>query len=127
MTPTPSLKDLDPARHDPGYWHRLHRRIIDTAGPELARRRRMNASVPVLVLEWSRTVVPAALLAATVAGLLLLRGAPEAPSPDRFAVAPEISVDELIEERGGDFMEAAVGAPETSADGGIVWFAGGGF
>lgn len=127
MTRMPPLNDLDPAREDPGYWHRLHRRIVDAAGPELARRRRNHASVPVLVLEWSRTVVPAALLAATVAGLLLLRGAPDTPSTDTFAVAPGVSVDELIEERDRDFMEPAVGSAETAGGGVAVWFAGGSF
>lgn len=125
MTRIPSLRELDPARTDAGYWHRLHMRIVAAAAPELARRR-ARGSVPGLVLEWSRAVVPAALLAAMMAGILLLQDGPDAPA-DRLTAASGVAVEELIEGAAGDFMEPAVASLETDEDGGTVWLAGGSF
>lgn len=91
------LRELDPAHRDPGYWHRLKRSILAAAAPELARRRAMEElTVSAVLLSWSRTVVPAALLAAALAGLLLLRQ-PVAPGPSPAAV-DELLVGELPEE-----------------------------
>jgi len=75
------LATLDPERTDPGYWHRLHRWVVNGAGPELARRRRaVNATVSEVVISWWRTLVPTAAAAAALATFLLLRQeAPRAP------------------------------------------------
>src|SRR5687767_7441968 len=75
------LATLDPDRRDPGYWHRLQRWVVNSAGPELARRRRTaNATVAEVVLSWWRTVVPTAAVAAALAAFMLLRQeAPRAP------------------------------------------------
>ncbi|MSR37013.1 MAG: hypothetical protein EXR95_10320 [Gemmatimonadetes bacterium] len=75
------LATIDPERMDPGYWHRLHRWVVNAAGPELSRRRRMaSATVSEVVLSWWRTLVPTAAVAAALAAFLLLRqDAPRAP------------------------------------------------
>lgn len=93
-----SLEELDPERRDPGYWHRLRRSILAAAAPELARRRAVEElTVSGVLLSWSRTVVPAALLAATLAGLLLLRQ-PPASGPSSPAAVEEFLVGDLQEE-----------------------------
>ena len=69
-----ALELLDPERSDPGYWMRFRSRVMRLAGPELARRRLMGEpSLPDVVMSWSRAVVPAAMLAAALAGIVLLR------------------------------------------------------
>lgn len=68
------LRALDPERSEPGYWARLHRRVMEAAAPELARRRAIrDVTLDEVMSSWARTVVPTALLAAVVAGLLLLQ------------------------------------------------------
>lgn len=76
------LRALDPERFEPGYWARLHRRIVQAAAPELARRRALrDVTLDEVMFSWARTVVPTALLAAAVAGLILLQDArPEPPA-----------------------------------------------
>lgn len=95
--PRVPLQELDPEHRDPGYWYRLRRSILAAAAPELARRRAMEElTVSGVLLSWSRTVVPAALLAAALAGLLLLRQPRvEGSSP---AAVDELLVGELEEE-----------------------------
>ena len=74
------LVQLDPERDRPGYWARFHRSVVQRAALELARRRRATAlTVSGMVTSWARTVVPSALMAAAVAGLILLR-APAEPT-----------------------------------------------
>jgi hypothetical protein len=75
------LATLDPDRTDPGYWHRLHRWVVNAAGPELARRRRaVDATVSEVVISWWRTLVPTAAMAAALSAFLLLRqDAPRQP------------------------------------------------
>lgn len=91
------LEELDPARRDPGYWHRLRRKILAAAAPELARRRALEGlTVSGVLASWSRAVVPAALLAATLAGLLLLRQPQTTPGPSPAAV-DELLVGDLEE------------------------------
>src|SRR6185503_6128131 len=71
------LSTLDPEHGDPGYWHRLHRWVVSSAGPELARRRRAaSATVSEVVISWWQTLVPTAAMAAALAAFLLFRQAP---------------------------------------------------
>jgi hypothetical protein len=107
------LATLDPERMDPGYWHRLHRWVVNAAGPELSRRRRMaSATVSEVVLSWWRTLVPTAAVAAALAAFLLLR-----QEPTRAPVA-YVDIDEMLLEG----VDAPVmPAFETAGpDGGIV-------
>ncbi len=68
------LEALDPGSEDQGYWERFKHRVMVGVGPELTRRRaRRRATISDVVLGWRNALVPTALLAATVAGLLLLR------------------------------------------------------
>jgi hypothetical protein len=107
------LAALDPDRVDPGYWHRLHRWVVNSAAPELARRRRVvDATVSEVVLSWWRTLVPTAAMAAALAAFLLFRETtPRAP-------VAYVDMDEmLLEGIEGPVMPAF----ETAdADGGIV-------
>lgn len=68
------LGSLDPEVWDPGFWERFHRRVLARAAGELARRRSSAPHIDDLLLSWSRAVVPAALLAASLGGVLVLRG-----------------------------------------------------
>lgn len=91
------FEELDPARRDPGYWHRLRQGILEAAAPELSRRRAVqDLTVSGVLLSWSRAVVPAALLAAALAGLLLISQRPTAgPS---LAAVDEVLVGEIQDE-----------------------------
>ena len=104
------LEALDPEREDPGYWARLQRRIVSAAALELARRRRMDQlTVSGVLSSWSRTVVPAALMAAALATLLLLREAPptlSAPGATEGVVA-ELDAD------GDAILLPGDGSPES--------------
>jgi len=84
-----ALETLDPASHDPNYWFRFHGRVMAGAGSELARRRMMaNLTVVDVLVSWSRTVVPTAMLAAAVAAFLLVRaGAGSMNGGDEVLVA----------------------------------------
>ena len=68
-----SLEPLDPASGDPGFWLRFHSRVMGDAQAELARRR-MTGEIGVVdvVFAWRRALVPMALLAAAMAGILIL-------------------------------------------------------
>lgn len=98
------LEILDPARRDPNYWGRFQDRVMKAAAPELARRRARGEVVTVsdLVLSWGRLLVPSALLAATVAGILMV------PRPD-FEPVAAMGVEEvlraLVNESLPDFLE----------------------
>lgn len=68
---------LDPDRTDPGYWHRFQRWAVNSAAPELARRRRAAAvTVSDVMVSWWRALVPAAALAAALAAVTLAEQAP---------------------------------------------------
>ena len=83
-----ALSVLDPATDDPNYWLRFRSWVVHAAGPELARRRLMaELTVGDVMTSWARTLVPTAVVAAALAGLLLVRGAPT-PAP--------IGVEELL-------------------------------
>ena len=74
-----ALESLDPASRDPGFWMRFQSRVMQGAGPELARRRLMaDLTVGDVLTGWARALVPTAVLAAAVAALVLMRPAPAA-------------------------------------------------
>lgn len=76
------LAELDPGRSDPTYWVRFHRDAVVGARGVLARRRRVgDLTLTGTMSAWSRAVLPAALLAAALAGLLLARPAAPGASP----------------------------------------------
>jgi hypothetical protein len=84
------LSVLDPAREDPNYWLRFRSWVLGAAAKELSRRRFMaQLTVGDVVQSWARAVVPTALVAALLAGVLLLRESIlSSPLP--------ISVEELL-------------------------------
>lgn len=76
-----ALTVLDPATRDPGFWMRFQDRVMQGAGPELARRRLMaDLTVGDVLAGWARALVPTAVLAAAVATLVLLKDAPAVPA-----------------------------------------------
>lgn len=89
-----ALRSIDPGEADPAYWSRFGERVIAGAGPELARRRALaSMTVGDVLVGWARTLVPTAMMAAAVAGLVLLR----APRNDalQFVGVEEMLVSEL--------------------------------
>ena len=69
------LESLDPGSRDDTYWPRFYRSVMAAAAGELARRRvQYELTISGVVWSWARAVVPAALVAATLAGMILLRG-----------------------------------------------------
>ena len=85
-----ALQALDPATQDPHYWVRFRGWVLSAAAGELARRRLMaELTVGDVVASWARALVPTAVLAAAVAGVVLLRA--EAYSEER-----PIGVEELL-------------------------------
>ena len=86
------LRLVDPASSDPNYWLGFQSWVLKSAGPELVRRRLMaDLSVGDVLTAWSRTLVPMALLAASLAGLFVMRSA-TAPRPAPLA----LGVEELL-------------------------------
>lgn len=85
-----ALELLDPASREANYWLRFRSWVVESAGPELARRRlTARLTVADVLNSWARTVVPTAVLAAAVAGMLLVRA--------EALVAPQpIGVEELL-------------------------------
>lgn len=68
-----AMELLDPGHTDPSYWMRFRAGVLRRAAPELARRRlAAEVSLPEVVMSWARAVVPAAMLAAALAGVMLL-------------------------------------------------------
>lgn len=103
------LRSLDPGTEDPNYWLRFRSWVMETAAPELARRRLVaDVTVGDVLQSWSRTLVPTALLAAAVAGLALLRG-PVVPEASPMAVE-----ELLVSELGDDPIPAAL-APRVGS------------
>lgn len=81
-----ALRFVDPSSGDPNYWLRFQSWVMRNASPELARRRLMaDVTIGDVVSGWARMVVPTAMLAAAVAGLLLVR-APATEAPARVTV-----------------------------------------
>ena len=74
------LEFLDPGSRDPGFWLRFHRRVMREAEVELARRTMAgDPSVADVLFAWRRALVPLALLAAAMAGVLILGHEPQPP------------------------------------------------
>ncbi len=73
----PDLAVLDPGLDNPEYWPRFLSVVMERASGELSRRR-LAAEVGVtdFLQSWSVTVIRAALIAAAIAGVLLLRDGP---------------------------------------------------
>jgi hypothetical protein len=83
------LRFADPASGDANYWLRFQSWVLENAAPELARRRLMaDLTVGDLLAAWARTLVPAAMLAAALAGLIVARSA-VASRPAPLAVGVE--------------------------------------
>jgi hypothetical protein len=82
-----ALFHLDPASQDPNYWLRFRTWVTNGATLELARRRVMaQMTVGDVVHSWARALVPTALLAAVLAGILLWR----------VGSVPPMTVEELL-------------------------------
>lgn len=85
-----ALDALDPAHDDANYWLRFRGEVLEGAARELARRRAVaKLTVQDVLSSWSKTVVPTALLAATVAGIALMR-------PSQADVVQSMSIEELL-------------------------------
>jgi len=71
---------LDPGSRDPGFWLRFHSRVMGEAQSELARRKMADdLSVVDVLFAWRRALVPMALLAAALAGILIIGHEPQPP------------------------------------------------
>ena len=102
----PDLAVLDPGLDDPGYWPRFLSVVMERTAGELSRRR-LAAEVGVgdLLQSWSLTVIRAALIAAAVAGMLLLRDGPAVTLGVEEALTMELEDRTLP-----DLMEQSPGA-----------------
>jgi hypothetical protein len=106
-----ALQFMDPATDDPNYWLRFRSWVMKNAATELARRRLVaELTMGDVVTSWARAVVPTALAAATVAGLVLLRGEAVAGTPVPVGVE-ELLVVGLEEEA----IPSALAADEATA------------
>jgi hypothetical protein len=82
-----ALFHIDPASQDPNYWLRFRVWVLNGATRELARRRLVaQMTVGDVVHSWARALVPTALLAAALAGVVLWR----------VGSMPPITVEELL-------------------------------
>jgi hypothetical protein len=106
-----ALRFVDPATDDANYWLRFQAWVMKGAAGELARRRLMaELTMGDVVASWARTVVPTAMAAAVVAGLVLLRGVGFAGAPMPVGVE-ELLVVGLEEEA----IPSALAAEESAA------------
>jgi hypothetical protein len=116
-----SLEPLDPGHRDPGFWIRFHQRVMADAQKELARRRMAGGlSVVEVVFSWRKTVVPLALMAAALAGLLLLGPAREEP-------AQVVALEEVLTEDLNLLSTSGVLSGEKSLGEGVLAGLEGGF
>jgi len=108
--PTELARDLavlDPGLDDPGYWTRFLSVVMERASGELSRRR-LAAEVGVtdFLQSWSVTVIRAALIAAVIAGVLLLRDGPATTLGVEEALTTELEdrtlPDFMAQPQGGD-------------------------
>lgn len=99
--PGVALNALDPAVRDPRYWERFQASVMLAAAPELRRRRARGEAVTVtdVVLSWGRMLVPAALVAATAAGMLIT---PRTPEPEVLGL--EETLQAMVDEPVPDFL-----------------------
>ncbi|MGD2122426.1 MAG: hypothetical protein PVJ76_11810 [Gemmatimonadota bacterium] len=92
------LQSLDPGSEDPGFWLRFHGSVMGRARDELTRRRMtQELSIPEVVFQWRKPLVPLALLAATLAGIFVL--GQEEP---RAVISPVALEDALLDGVEGD-------------------------
>ena len=85
-----ALASLDPATADPNYWFRFRGWVMTGAAVGLERRRLMaELTVADVLNSWALRVIPTALLAALLAGIMLVRteGTPS---------ATHVGVEELL-------------------------------
>ena len=91
-----NLEPLDPAAADPGFWIRFHGRVMARARDELARRQaEAEWGVADVVFRWRKALVPISLLAAALAGIVLLEH--EEPAPSLTPVALEQALTESLD------------------------------
>ena len=102
-----AFRSLDPATYDPNYWFRFRGWVMTGAARELARRRLMaQLTVGEVMSSWARALVPTAVLAAAVAGMLLVRSGE--------ATAPPMALEEfLVSEIPGERLPLLL-APESN-------------
>jgi len=101
------LRVLDPGLDDPGYWPRFLSVVMVRAADELSRRRLVaEVGAGDFLQTWSLTVIRGALIAAAIAGLLLLRDGPATTLGVEEALAMELedrTLPDLMEQpEGGD-------------------------
>jgi len=100
------LSVLDPGLDDPGYWSRFVSVVMERTAGELSRRRLVaEEGVGDFLQSWSVTVIRAALIAAAIAGVLLLRDGPAAMLGVEEALTMELEDRTLP-----DLMEQSPGA-----------------
>jgi len=88
------LESLDPRSKDAGFWLRFHGRVMDAAQAELGRRRMAgDLSVVDVVFAWRRALIPMTLLAAALAGILMVKPAPD--EPVRMVAVEEVLTEDL--------------------------------
>ena len=106
--PRSPFEVLDPGAGDPGFWERFHRRVMASTGPDLARRRLTpDLTVFEVLRSWGRAVVPVALMAATLAGILLVQ------EESALQPAPIMTVEEFLDASlGGDPIPGALFAED---------------
>ena len=115
------LESLDPGSRDPGFWLRFHNRVMNHARSELSRRRMVaELSVVDVVFAWRRALVPMALLAAALAGILVVSHEPRPP-------VQLVALEEVLTEGLYLLPTLAVLSGETSAPEGLFAVAEGEF
>jgi len=94
----PNLCVLDPGRGDPAYWERLRATVMAGAAFELARRRESaRTSVVAVLSSWSRKLIPATLVAAAAAALLVF-----AETPIDETASPPLALEDILEGASGN-------------------------
>ncbi len=79
------LETLDPGYSDSLYWARFQRTVLERAADELRRRRdAVQITVADALSGWGRMIVPAAVMAAALAGVMLMDSA--RPASDAVVV-----------------------------------------
>lgn len=106
-----ALAFVDPATRDPNYRLRFQSWVMGRAAGELARRRLMaELTIGEVLSGWARAVVPTAVIAAVVAGLVLIKTTP-VTTPARATVEDLLLVG--VEDEA--FPAALSGDDEASA------------
>ncbi len=105
------LDPIDPGTRIDGFWIRFHAGVMDRAAPELARRRReVELGFAEVVFAWRRALVPLSLLAAALAGVLLL-----SPKASTDPPLPMVLEEALMLDLGSDPIPAVL-AREAQLD-----------